>query len=97
MLSTHEFLNHALTLAPGASRVTSLRVVLNALFDADQYPVDLTELLALPERDRALAFAFLSSCAAHPGEHTSWPSWALRNLCLELDSMESGAEAEATP
>ncbi len=42
------------------------RVGLNTLFDADSYPVDLSELMALGSLNHAVARSFLNYCAADP-------------------------------
>lgn len=86
MLSPYDFLSHAHKLPSGTStRMTLLRIGLNARFDPHRYPVDLIEVVALPPTERALAFAFLSWCAAYPEDYTSTPSWALEDLCQEVD------------
>lgn len=42
------------------------RVYLNALYDRSRYPVDVSEVDALPAVPRAITFAFLEGIAATP-------------------------------
>ena len=48
------------------------RVVLNALYDAQVFPVDLSEVVRLTGKHGALARAFLSWCALNPEVYCSW-------------------------
>lgn len=85
MLSPYEYLCHARPLPAGQVRTTLLRVVLNTQFDPQRYPVDLSEVLALPAVDRVVALGYLSGCAACPNVYTRTPTWALEDLCQEID------------
>lgn len=51
---------------PAPYRIVLARIVLNAIFDPKQYPVDLSEVCALPGSAFAVARAFLEDCSINP-------------------------------
>lgn len=55
-------------------------VVLNAIYDPDQYPVDLSEVMNLQGENRVLTRAFLAWCALCPDAYASWNEQACERL-----------------
>lgn len=76
-------------------RAVIARVVLNALFDPTQYPVDLSEVEALTDSGYALTRSFLNFCAINPWSygsgdqemHTAWKRLLIeaQNECARKD------------
>lgn len=88
MFSPYDFLSHAQGLPTGATRQTLLRLILNTTYDPQSYPLDLSEVIALPACERTLAFGYLSWCAAYPHEYTGKPDWLLEDLRNEVDTVK---------
>ena len=87
MVSPYDFLRHARQLPPGEVRTTLLRISLNTEFDPQRFPVDFSEVLALPPVHRAVTWGYLGGCAAHPSIYTRTPTWAFDELCEEIEGL----------
>lgn len=68
------------------------RIALNFLFDPEQYPVDLSEVVALQSDNRIMTEAFFANCASFPIEAANWPREDL--LC---EAMRKIVNSAATP
>lgn len=69
---TSDFVHYVRQMPAGPDRRVMLRVALNTLHDADEYPVDFSEILALRDEHRHVAHGFLNDCAADPQSYQSW-------------------------
>ncbi|WP_036106860.1 hypothetical protein [Lysobacter capsici] len=76
---------------PEEQRVMA-RVALNFLFDPEQYPVDLSEVLALHSENRIMVDAFFSNCGSFPIEYGSWHKE--EGLCHALMELVSAFPTE---
>jgi hypothetical protein len=56
------------------------RVALNALYDPERFPVDLSEVMALPQESKMLVRAFMAFCAINPGKYLSYSDSLLPRL-----------------
>lgn len=62
-----------------------IRIALNTLYDPDEYPVDIAELMSLRAEHLHIARGFLSNCATDPTLFQSWPPEQTRSLQSEVD------------
>lgn len=56
------------------------RVALNALYDPERFPVDLSEVMALPQESKMLVRGFMAYCAINPSEYLSYSDRLLLRL-----------------
>lgn len=71
MLHPTDYVNMIFGSELNADQVVMARVALNVLFDPDQYPVDLSEVMALSGANRILVRGFLAWCAFDPTRYQS--------------------------
>lgn len=75
-----------------ADRRVMARVALNALYDSEAYPVDLSEILRLHSINRSLTRAFLLGCSLRPEVFQSWSDGG----CAALVELASGIREETS-
>lgn len=71
MLHPVDYVNTIFGLELTADQVVMARVALNVLFDPDQYPVDISEVMTLRSKNRILVRGFLAWCAFEPEHYQS--------------------------
>jgi hypothetical protein len=77
-----------------ADQQVMARVALNFLFDPEQYPVDLSEVLSLQSNNRIMTEAFFANCASFPIEAGTWPREDF--LCEAMRGLVEGASTSAS-
>lgn len=64
----------------GINKPLLARIALNALYDSDAFPVDLSELNTLDSRGGQMARAFLDWCGTDPTQFSSWAEDGVERL-----------------
>lgn len=71
-----------------SDRRTMARVALNALYDPDVFPVDLSDVIKLRGKHGAITRSFLSWCSLKPTAFYSWSEDMCRPLTAYLERGE---------
>lgn len=74
------FIHSLVDESDAADRSTLSRIALNALFDADMFPVNIREVLQMQRKHSALAMSFLMWCSFNPIVHQGWSEIAREQL-----------------
>jgi len=90
MLHPIDFVTYVRLKSDLMDRSLLARIALNALYDYERYPVDLSELAELCCESRVMARAFLAWCAIDPEEWSSWP----QPLCECLFKLVPGGRGQ---
>lgn len=96
MLPPIDFISYVLRSPAGEDQKVMAMVALNTLFDVEQFPVDLSQVMALGTNNRIMTRAFLAWCAIEPKEYLSQSLFLSRNLRKVVDP-DFFQEEECTP